>query len=154
MRPYKLYEVLPHVLPFLELLTNWYVRMNRGRLKGYEGDAEQRASLNTLLSVLFSASLVLAPFTPFLAELFYQRVRPALPPGVRANDSVHYRMLPHADETVRNAAVERCMSRMVAVIEMARDRRGISTHKPVKEVIVIHWGPCVRAESRGPCSTT
>ena len=77
MRSYKLYEVLPHVLPFLELLTNWYVLMNRGRLKGYEGDAEQRASLNTLLSVQLSARLVLAPVTPFLAELIYQRVRPA-----------------------------------------------------------------------------
>jgi len=43
MRSYKLYEVLPHVLPFLELPTNWCVRMNRGRLKGYEGDAEQSA---------------------------------------------------------------------------------------------------------------
>ena len=63
------------------------------------------------------------------------------PPDVRA---VHYLMLRRADETVRNAAVERCMSRIVAVIEMvrvARDRRGISTRKPVKEVIVIHRDP-------------
>ena len=141
MKAYKLYNVLPHVLPFLELLTNWYVRMNRSRLKGYDGKEQQERSLNTLLSVLFSAVRVISPFTPFLAEVLYQRLRPALPKDIAAAESVHYHMLPPADESLRNAQVERCMARMIKVIELvrtARDRKGISMRKPVKEVIVIH----------------
>ena len=141
MKAYKLYNVLPHILPFLDLLTNWYVRMNRGRLKGYDGAADHYASLNTLLSVLFSAALVISPFTPFLAEALFQRLRPALPAALGQSDSIHFHMLPPADETLRNDAVERCMSRMTKVVELvrtARDRRGISMRKPVKEVIVIH----------------
>jgi isoleucyl-tRNA synthetase len=31
---YHLYAVVRHTLEFLENLTNWYVRLNRGRMKG------------------------------------------------------------------------------------------------------------------------
>lgn len=34
MSEYKLYNVVPSLITFLEYLTNWYVRLNRLRLKG------------------------------------------------------------------------------------------------------------------------
>lgn len=34
MGRYKLYKVVPKLVDFLENLTNWYVRLNRNRLKG------------------------------------------------------------------------------------------------------------------------
>jgi len=34
MNEYKLYAVVPQLVKFLELLTNWYVRLNRNRIKG------------------------------------------------------------------------------------------------------------------------
>jgi len=34
MSEYKLYNVVPPLITFLEYLTNWYVRLNRLRLKG------------------------------------------------------------------------------------------------------------------------
>ncbi len=34
MSEYKLYNVVPQLITFLENLTNWYVRLNRLRLKG------------------------------------------------------------------------------------------------------------------------
>ena len=34
MGEYKLYNVIPELLKFLDTLTNWYVRLNRNRLKG------------------------------------------------------------------------------------------------------------------------
>ena len=53
---YRLYTVAPHILKFLENLTNWYVRLNRPRMKGDEGVSEldQYTCLNTLFGVLFS----------------------------------------------------------------------------------------------------
>ena len=36
---YHLYSVVRHILTFLENLTNWYVRLNRGRMKG-EADSD------------------------------------------------------------------------------------------------------------------
>lgn len=34
---YRLYSVVRHILSFLENLTNWYVRLNRARMRGEEG---------------------------------------------------------------------------------------------------------------------
>jgi isoleucyl-tRNA synthetase len=34
MGEYKLYNVVPALITFLEYLTNWYVRLNRIRIKG------------------------------------------------------------------------------------------------------------------------
>lgn len=40
MDDYRLYSVVKHILEFLENLTNWYVRLNRPRMKGEENTAE------------------------------------------------------------------------------------------------------------------
>ena len=37
MKAYRLYTVVPRLVGFIEQLTNWYVRLNRNRLKGAEG---------------------------------------------------------------------------------------------------------------------
>ena len=39
MDNYRLYNVVKHLITFLENLTNWYVRLNRPRMKG-EGTVE------------------------------------------------------------------------------------------------------------------
>jgi len=40
MDSYKLYNVVRPLLNFLESLTNWYVRLNRTRMKGEDGIEE------------------------------------------------------------------------------------------------------------------
>jgi len=40
MDSYKLYGPVRHILEFLENLTNWYVRLNRSRMKGEDNTAE------------------------------------------------------------------------------------------------------------------
>lgn len=37
MDNYRLYSVVGHLLSFLDQLTNWYVRLNRSRIKGEQG---------------------------------------------------------------------------------------------------------------------
>ena len=73
---YRLYTVLPRLMKFIDNLTNWYVRTNRKRLKG-EGNSTKdcRAALDTLFSVLFTMVRVFAPFTPFLTEHMYQKLK-------------------------------------------------------------------------------
>ncbi|OWK07178.1 IARS, partial [Cervus elaphus hippelaphus] len=72
MAAYRLYTVVPRLVKFVDILTNWYVRMNRRRLK--------------------------APYTPFLTELMYQNLKTLIDPvSVQDKDtfSIHYLMLPH-----------------------------------------------------------
>jgi isoleucyl-tRNA synthetase len=37
MDAYRLYNVVKYMLEFLGQLTNWYVRLNRTRMKGEDG---------------------------------------------------------------------------------------------------------------------
>ncbi|XP_078204319.1 isoleucine--tRNA ligase, cytoplasmic-like isoform X5 [Callithrix jacchus] len=71
----RLYTVVPHVVTFVHILTSWYVRMNRRRLK--------------------------APYMPFLPELMYQNLKVLIDPvSVQDKDtvSIHYLMLPRVRE--------------------------------------------------------
>ncbi|XP_054831699.1 isoleucine--tRNA ligase, cytoplasmic isoform X2 [Eublepharis macularius] len=54
MAAYRLYTVVPRLVKFVDILTNWYVRMNRRRLKGENGTDDCIMALETLFSVLFS----------------------------------------------------------------------------------------------------
>ena len=58
---YRLYTVMPRLVKFVDQLTNWYVRMNRRRLKGDTGADDCLHALTTLFSVLFSMSKVMVP---------------------------------------------------------------------------------------------
>lgn len=72
MDNYRLYNVVRHVLTFLENLTNWYVRLNRSRMKGDDTTVEdQQTSLSILFDVVMIATQLMAPITPFISEFLY-----------------------------------------------------------------------------------
>ena len=56
---YRLYTVVPRLVKFVDQLTNWYVRMNRKRLKGEGGVNDCKQALQTLYGVLFSMTKVM-----------------------------------------------------------------------------------------------
>lgn len=56
MDNYRLYNVVRHTLTFLENLTNWYVRLNRTRMKGETSAEDQKIALNILFDVLLTAT--------------------------------------------------------------------------------------------------
>lgn len=71
MEKYRLYTVVPKLLQFLENLTNWYVRLNRQRLKGETGNEDWNQSLNVLFEVIHKANVLIAPYTPFMTEMMF-----------------------------------------------------------------------------------
>ena len=54
MKLYHLYTVTPRLLLFIEQLTEWYLRLNKKRLKGEECIDEWDESLTTLFVVILS----------------------------------------------------------------------------------------------------
>ncbi|OXU26482.1 hypothetical protein TSAR_003608 [Trichomalopsis sarcophagae] len=146
MQAYRLYTVLPRLIKYIDNLTNWYVRMNRRRLKA-EGTAQQedcRAALNTLFRVVYTMVRINAPFTPFLAEFMFQRLIRYLEPGSAAaakGSSVHYQMIPDASNELIDERIERAVACLQEVIELGRvvrDRRTIPVKYPLPEIVVIH----------------
>lgn len=150
MGGYRLYTVVPRLVQFINDLTNWYVRLNRRRLKGAEGAEETERALNVLYFVLAEVSALMAPFTPFLTETMYQYMRAyhpnfnksdADPTAFGSAESVHFLSIPNVrSELVDEACVVRT-ERMQSVIELgriARERRVISLKTPVKNIVVVH----------------
>ncbi|XP_071817894.1 isoleucine--tRNA ligase, cytoplasmic-like isoform X3 [Apostichopus japonicus] len=143
MEGYRLYTVVPRLVRFVGMLTNWYVRFNRKRLKGEEGLEDCEGALHTLYSVLYTMIRLMAPFTPFLTEHMYQNLKHMIhPDGAQDQniESVHYLMVPHPREELIDTNIEESVSKMQSVIELARvirDRKTIPTKYPLREVVVI-----------------
>ncbi|OWR44567.1 putative isoleucyl tRNA synthetase [Danaus plexippus plexippus] len=139
MAAYRLYTVIPRLTKFIDHLTNWYVRMNRKRLKGENGVKDCQVALDTLFGVLYDMVRVMAPFTPFLTELMYKTLRELL--AGSSLESVHFNMIPQSKQDLVDKNIERAVQRMQAVIELGRvlrDRKTIPIKYPLPEMIIIH----------------
>ncbi|KAG9509336.1 Isoleucine--tRNA ligase, cytoplasmic, partial [Fragariocoptes setiger] len=144
MKRYHLYTVVPRLVKFVGNLTNWYVRMNRRRLKGEGGPDDHKAALSTLCHVLNTMVRLMAPFTPFITELIYQNLRNLIDykndQEKRDTESVHYLMIPTPIEEQIDSSIERQVATMQTVIELGRvvrDRCTLPLKQPLSEIIVI-----------------
>ncbi|CAH3114650.1 unnamed protein product [Pocillopora meandrina] len=143
MAAYRLYTVVPRLVKFIDYLTNVYVRMNRKRLRGEYGDKDRYESLQTLFSVVFTITRLMASFTPFLTEFNYQSLRPFIPESMKIGEteSIHYLMIPKARENLIDKEIERRVALMLTVIELGRvvrERKTLPLKYPLPELVVIH----------------
>lgn len=163
MVAYRLYTVMPALVSYVTQLTNWYVRLNRDRLKGLEGEGEEAESeaetgLQVLYDVLLNVTILMGPFTPFITEYFYQHLRklqPSFaeaangggssnPPMVGKSDSVHFLTLPAYDESRLNPDAVEAMEALQGIVEQGRtvrERRNISLRTPIKSIVAILRDP-------------
>ncbi|KAK9249564.1 tRNA synthetases class I-domain-containing protein [Lipomyces tetrasporus] len=154
MAEYRLYTVVPRLLNLIDDMTNWYIRFNRKRLKGESGVEDTVVALNTLFEVLYTLVLTLAPFTPFLTDNIYQRLRPFIPADLLPEDSrsVHFLEYPVARLDLADEATERAVGRMQRVIELTRtlrEKSNISLKVPLKTLVVMHPDPEYLDDIRG-----
>ncbi|KAL9106896.1 MAG: hypothetical protein Q9227_008144 [Pyrenula ochraceoflavens] len=143
MAGYRLYTVVPKLLSLIDNTTNWYIRFNRKRLKGEGGLQDTTHALNTLFEVLYTLVRGLAPFTPFITDLIYQKLLPFIPQTMHGPDarSVHFLSFPEVREELFDEKVERRVGRMQRIIDLARisrERRTIGLKTPLKTLVVIH----------------
>jgi isoleucyl-tRNA synthetase len=92
------------------------------------------------VQVLHIGSVVMAAFTPFLAEEIHVNLVHALPESdPRRVPSVHLCDFPDASDLPRDAAIIRAVGRMQAVIELGRkcrDQASLSVKQPLREIVV------------------
>mmetsp|Transcript_38976 Transcript_38976/g.96569 ORF Transcript_38976/g.96569 Transcript_38976/m.96569 type:complete len:613 (+) Transcript_38976:2042-3880(+) len=141
MEAYRLYTVVPRLVSFIGQLTNVYVRYNRSRLKGKNGDDDTRRALAALFNVLLVLCKTMAPFTPFFVEKMYQNLRRCLPNQGDTEPSVHFCMFPKAAVDALNTRVEASVALMQAVIETGRqirERNNKALKTPLRRMIVVH----------------
>ena len=121
MEAYRLYNVIPSVLGFIDHLTNWYIRRSRRRFWHNDNPADHQHAFETLYEVLCRFSRLLAPILPFMADLLYQRLEVGIRPG--AQDSVHLESFPLADSQWVDKELEAAMEVMREVVNLGRNLR-------------------------------
>ncbi|KAF4729005.1 hypothetical protein FOZ62_010322 [Perkinsus olseni] len=141
LEAYRLYTIVGKLVSFLDDLTNWYIRMNRDRMRGGVDKVNTLESLNTLFDVMLNLTIVLAPITPFITELIYQNLRLALPDGdPRKERSVHFVMMPDPDVEGLDPAIVTALNRVQTVVTMGRllrDHRTVGLKTPLRRIRVI-----------------
>jgi isoleucyl-tRNA synthetase len=127
MQRYDLPNALKPVLPFIDDASNWYVRRSRKRYWKSEDDADKQDAYSTLHYVLVHLSMIMAPFTPFLAEELYRKLT--------SGESVHLLDWPevgHIDELVlKNMRFTR---RAISEGLAQRAEAGIKVRQPLQSV--------------------
>jgi isoleucyl-tRNA synthetase len=129
------YDVTGYTRPlgaFVEMLSNWYVRLSRRRF--WDSDPE---ALATLHEVLVTLSQLLAPATPFISEEIYQNL--VVRVDADAPNSVHLSRWPavnvaHIDEQL-NVDME-LVQRVTSLGHAARQLANLKVRQPLAQVVV------------------
>lgn len=74
MEEYQIDKAVYEIINYIDDLTNWYIKLNRDRLKGLCGQNEWYISLSVLYTVLMDYILIASPFMPFLSEYLYSKL--------------------------------------------------------------------------------
>ena len=142
MGEYKLYNVVPVLIKFLESLTNWYVRLNRNRLKGEADEENWEVSLNVLFDVLLKVNVLLSPQVPFITELMFQNMRLVLRPNSPLSEaSIHHLRIAQVNERLLDPTVTEQMNDFMAVVETARklrEQKKVSLKQPISSLTVVN----------------
>lgn len=132
-----LYNVVPELEQFIDLLTNWYIRRSRRRFWRSDSDEDKRHAYNTLYYVLVEFSKVMAPFQPFLCEgIFRNLTRHRTGEPV----SVHLCDYPKPNEELIDEKCEMEMAKIRKIVELGRSLRAkhdLKVRQPLARLSIV-----------------
>ena len=123
-------------------VSNWYVRLNRARYWAGEMTADKNAAYSTLYTVLKTVAVLAAPIAPFYMDQLYKDLGGEL-------ESVHFTLMPAADEKVIDAALEERMAlaqQATSMILALRKKVNIPVRQPLQKVMIPVISEKVRAQ--------
>jgi isoleucyl-tRNA synthetase len=115
-------------------LSQWYIRRSRLRFQKPKTQQELEEVSNTLNFLLLNISRTLAPFSPFLAEEIYQKLKTE-----NMSESIHLYEWPKADKKLINKELEEKMKRARDIVTEAlaqRAKHGIKVRQPLPRLKV------------------
>ncbi|HOO70004.1 MAG TPA: DUF5915 domain-containing protein, partial [Bacteroidales bacterium] len=112
-------------------LSNWYVRLNRKRFWGGEMDSRKAAAYQTLFACLKTVSVLGAPLAPVYMERLFV--------DLTGNDSVHLELMPRADTSLVDHALEERMDlaqRCTSLVLALRRKVNIKVRQPLSKILI------------------
>lgn len=120
-----------------ELLSNWYVRLNRRRFWKGEYSEDKIAAYQTLYECLLTLSKLMAPISPFFADWMYRNLNNVSSKENHA--SVHLASFPQADETLICSSLEEKMKQaqdICSLVLSIRKKENIKVRQPLSKILV------------------
>ncbi len=93
---YDTREASKLIVNFVEEISTWYIKNSRTRFKS-DMIREKLDAMNILTFVLYTLSKILAPLTPFISEMIYQKLREK---NLVKYESVHLDVWPDFDQSL------------------------------------------------------
>lgn len=114
-------------------LSNWYVRLNRKRFWGGSMDQDKLSAYQTLYEVLKTVAVIAAPIAPFYMDRMYLDLVP------EGEESVHYVLMPKADESLIDTDLEERMElaqRASSMVLALRRKVNIKVRQPLSKLVI------------------
>lgn len=132
---YRLNTVLTEKLRYLNELSNWYIKLNKARLKGEQGPEQAVVALNVTMYCFLTSILTMAPFVPFITDYFYMELSKVMKEGsALRTESIHFLRQPSLLDRFRNkdlvAAMDTFQS-IISSIRKLREQKGVSLKRPL-----------------------
>jgi isoleucyl-tRNA synthetase len=137
MEKFELKKAIESIVRLIESCSNWYIRRSRDRFWG----GGKNNAYSALFMMLYSSSLMLAPFTPHIAEHLYQQMK-RFAGTVDMKESVMVDDYPSIKE--HNEEILFRMDMVMGICEAGRKIRQdnkVKLRQPVKEVVVLSTIP-------------
>ncbi len=131
MENYHLMQATRKFAPFVDNLSNWYIRRSRKRFWKSENDEDKNEAYATLHYVLVELSKTIAPFAPYLADEIYR--------NLTSKESVHLQDYPLANKDLIDEKLNEQMQFVRDIISEGlklRARTQIKVRQPLKELKV------------------
>jgi len=136
--------------PFIDKLSNWYIRRSRKRFWKSENDSDKNEAYQTLYEVLSKLNRIAAPLLPFLTEEIYQNINivgterrsvPTEEPGHESlnQESVHLTNFPGPNAMLINEELNSSMERVRQIVTLGlscRAKKGIKARQPLSVLYV------------------
>lgn len=138
--------------PFIDKLSNWYIRRSRKRFWKNFKDEDKSEAYQTLYEVITKFNQVAAPFAPFITEEIFQNinspkkteasteeVEPSPAHSIFSQISVHLTDFPQPNAMLINEELNRNMERIRSVVTLGlslRAKKGIKVRQPLRALYV------------------
>lgn len=130
MNSYDLMKSSRLFMPFLDNLSNWYIRRSRKRFWKSENDSDKENAYAVLYETLVVLSKLLAPFTPFIADEIFK--------NLTQKESVHLEDFPISNRSLIDEELNDEMTRARKIVEMGLSKRAeakIKVRQPLNELL-------------------
>ena len=125
------------IASFVDILSNWFVRLSRRRFWKSEDNQDKMSAYQTLYTCLETVARLMSPIAPFFSEQLYRDLNNVT--GKNKAESVHLTDFPVADERCIDKDLEQRMEmtqQVSSLVLSLRKKANIRVRQPLSKIMI------------------